>query len=206
MIIHLVDLLPDHSCDRPGDWTDRLNRPPIWSCSGWGFPCHLRYRKRGVLLPRRFALTSNRQKILGSGWRSIFCGTFPGVAPAGCYPASCPMEPGLSSALTTAIIQPAPILLKPTPVCVYGIKAHNGSSVARRVPQILSRCHYSPPGKRHVKEIWGPGEIISPGGCRAEPCRVQGGALPGAGRSLAGCRAEPCRVQGGALLKWRAFT
>ena len=38
------------------------------------------------------------------------------------------------------------------------------------------------------------------------PLRVQGGALPGAGRSLAGCRAEPCRVQGGALLKWRAFT
>jgi len=27
----------------------------------------------------------------------IFCCTFPGVAPAGRYPASCPVEPGLSS-------------------------------------------------------------------------------------------------------------
>jgi len=30
---------------------------PIWSCSGWGLPCHPRYRARGELLPRHFNLT-----------------------------------------------------------------------------------------------------------------------------------------------------
>ncbi len=31
--------------------------------------------------------------------RYIFCGTFPGVAPAGSYPAPCPAVPGLSSGI-----------------------------------------------------------------------------------------------------------
>ncbi len=44
-----------------------------------------------------------------------------------------------------------------------------------------------------------PGAGRNPAGCRAEPCRVQGGTLPGAGGNPAGCRVEPCRVQGGAL-------
>ncbi len=30
-------------------------------------------------------------------WRSVFCGTFPRVAPGGCYPPPCPVEPGPSS-------------------------------------------------------------------------------------------------------------
>ena len=30
---------------------------PIRSCSRWGLPCRRRYRKRGALLPHRFALT-----------------------------------------------------------------------------------------------------------------------------------------------------
>jgi hypothetical protein len=30
--------------------------PPIWPCSGWGLPCHLRCRRRGALLPHRFTL------------------------------------------------------------------------------------------------------------------------------------------------------
>ena len=29
----------------------------IWPCSGWGLPCHLRYRRRGALLPHPFTLT-----------------------------------------------------------------------------------------------------------------------------------------------------
>lgn len=44
----------------------------------------------GKLLPHPFTLTRR------SG-RSALCGTFPGVTPAGCYPAPCPAEPGLSS-------------------------------------------------------------------------------------------------------------
>ncbi len=59
---------------------------PTWSCSRWGLPCRPRYRDRGALLPHPFTLTLLRQ---GFGGRFAFCGTFPGVAPAGCYPAPC---------------------------------------------------------------------------------------------------------------------
>ena len=58
---------------------------PIWSCSRWGFPCRARYRPRGALLPHLFTLTRD-PKIAGG---IAFCGTFPGVAPAGSYPAPC---------------------------------------------------------------------------------------------------------------------
>src|SRR5512136_1500939 len=44
----------------------------------------------GELLPHPFTLT----RLSG---RSALCGTFPGVTPAGCYPAPRPAEPGLSS-------------------------------------------------------------------------------------------------------------
>jgi len=30
---------------------------PIWSCSGWGLPCHACYQPRGALLPHHFTLT-----------------------------------------------------------------------------------------------------------------------------------------------------
>ncbi len=30
---------------------------PIWSCSGWGLPCHRCYQRRGALLPHLFTLT-----------------------------------------------------------------------------------------------------------------------------------------------------
>jgi hypothetical protein len=32
-------------------------RFPIWSCTGWGFPCRLAYAWRGGLLPHLFTLT-----------------------------------------------------------------------------------------------------------------------------------------------------
>ena len=44
----------------------------------------------GELLPHPFTLTR-------LGRRTSLCGTFPGVTPAGRYPAPCPVEPGLSS-------------------------------------------------------------------------------------------------------------
>jgi len=30
---------------------------PIWSCSGWGLPCHACCQTRGALLPHHFTLT-----------------------------------------------------------------------------------------------------------------------------------------------------
>ena len=50
----------------------------------------------GELLPHPFTLTC---LCLRSGRRTSLCGTFPGVTPAGRYPAPCPLEPGLSSPL-----------------------------------------------------------------------------------------------------------
>src|SRR5262249_50413807 len=35
----------------------RNYRPPIWSCSAWGFPCLRRRRRSGALLPHHFTLT-----------------------------------------------------------------------------------------------------------------------------------------------------
>lgn len=47
----------------------------------------------GGLLPHRFTLTPGFRPR-----RSAFCGTVSRVAPGGCYPPSCPAEPGRSSA------------------------------------------------------------------------------------------------------------
>ena len=92
MTIHLERPLPDASRNLPG-WLER-KRPwrtcvrratPIRSCSRWGLPCHPRCRGRGALLPHLFTLASGRSPDP----RYLLCGTFPGVAPAGRYPAPC---------------------------------------------------------------------------------------------------------------------
>jgi len=63
---------------------------PIRSCSRWGLPCRPCCQGRGALLPHRFALACGvppgvaRRSLRG---RFVFCGTVPGVAPAGGWPA-----------------------------------------------------------------------------------------------------------------------
>jgi len=80
--VHLGATNPN---SRPGN---RLLRPkpqhavPIRSCSRWGLQCHTHCWLCGGLLPRLFTLTRH-------AGRFVFCCTFPGVAPAGCYPAPC---------------------------------------------------------------------------------------------------------------------
>ena len=69
-----------------GRLADRVPAAPTWSCSRWGFPCHCRCRQRGALLPHHFTLASPPEE---GDRRCLFCGTFPGVAPAGRYPAPC---------------------------------------------------------------------------------------------------------------------
>ena len=53
---------------------------PIRSCSRWGLPCRPCCQRRGALLPPRFTLAHQRFPSHG---RFVFCGTVPGVAPAG---------------------------------------------------------------------------------------------------------------------------
>ena len=101
MAIHLGRSLPNASRDRPERRRGRparrrrqCRRPPAaptWSCSRWGLPCRRRCRRRGALLPHHFTLAARRFVIsepVGAR-RCVFCGTFPGVAPAGRYPAPC---------------------------------------------------------------------------------------------------------------------
>lgn len=38
---------------------------PIWSCSGWGLPCHRCCHRRGALLPHHFTLTDPPEADLG---------------------------------------------------------------------------------------------------------------------------------------------
>src|SRR5438105_4243028 len=96
MAIHLGRSLPNASRDRP---ERRRGRParrrqpkptppaaPTWSCSRWGLPCRRRCRWRGALLPHHFTLAARRPEGR-TGSAVCFCGTFPGVAPAGRYPA-----------------------------------------------------------------------------------------------------------------------
>lgn len=61
----------------------------------------------GGLLPHRFTLTAQSRAAVCFLWRC------PRVAPPGCYPASCPVEPGLSSPgqRPAATVCPAPAVL-----------------------------------------------------------------------------------------------
>ena len=77
---------PDLDTD-PEVYRTHVRKPrtvPIRSCSRWGLPCRRRCRQRGALLPHLFTLAA-----VGSNAprRSVLCGTFPRLAPAGCYPA-----------------------------------------------------------------------------------------------------------------------
>lgn len=86
--IHLGRRLRAASRNPPGwrtrkrVWRLRAHAIPIRSCSRRGLPCRPCRQVRGGLLPHLFTLTRH-------AGRSVFCGTFPGVAPAGRYPAPC---------------------------------------------------------------------------------------------------------------------
>jgi len=76
----------------------------------------------GELLPHPFTLTC-------LGRRTSLCGTIPGVAPAGRYPASCPMEPGLSS-IPEGIAATCPASTKPGGFVLSPIAALDKAFVA----------------------------------------------------------------------------
>src|SRR6266436_6193222 len=101
MTIPLGRPLPGASRDLPGRRRRKrawpapvpcgIGRPaaPMRSCSRWGLPCRPRYRRRGALLPHPFTLTGGAALAGHGNRRFAFCGTFPGVAPAGHEPAPC---------------------------------------------------------------------------------------------------------------------
>jgi len=126
IVIHLGQGLLPASSDLPGGFGRAgLERPPIWSCSGRGLPSlPCRHGSWWALTPPLHPYPSPiswtdswlldwgdcripLRRVIGKhrirkwdGWGAVpFLWHFPGIAPSGRYPASCPMEPGLSSAL-----------------------------------------------------------------------------------------------------------
>jgi hypothetical protein len=83
---------------------------PIRSCSRWGLPCRFRCRTRGALLPHLFTLATPRPK--SHDGRFVLCGTVPGVAPAGCYPA--PYVDGARTFLSCRLSAIARAAVRPT--------------------------------------------------------------------------------------------
>lgn len=102
--------MPKPSSDLPESGPGR-SLLSVWSCSGWGLHSPSRYRDGGSLLhchstlTRRGLLRKTSEDCLQSSGhiaynpsgRYYFCCTGLGVTSTGCYPASCPAEPGLSS-------------------------------------------------------------------------------------------------------------
>src|SRR2546429_3143082 len=98
---------------------------PIRSCSRCGLPCRFRCRSRGALLPHLFTLTAPslipppRAGEGGVGKRFVLCGTVPGVAPAGRYPA--PYVDGARTFLPGHLSVIAGAAVRPTDALVMGI-------------------------------------------------------------------------------------
>ena len=98
MVIHLDTALPRCSCCQPrsqnqANPAEFPRATSIRHCSRRGLPCGFRCRNPGGLLPHLFTLASR-------GRRSVLCGAFPRVSPAGRYPA--PLTCGVRTFLTGA--------------------------------------------------------------------------------------------------------
>jgi len=93
--ISLGRWLPSASSGCTRRLSGRTSPPPYSALLPMGFTLP------ATLLPLRCALTAPfhpcPHSAMPNRWRCVFCGTFRRVAPPGRYPASCPVEPRLSS-------------------------------------------------------------------------------------------------------------
>ena len=82
--------MPASSSNTPGRFRGPHHPFPIRSCSMWGLPSRL------ITQPLVRSYRTFPPLPAEAGGLNLYS-TFPGVTPAGRYPAHCPMEPGLSS-------------------------------------------------------------------------------------------------------------
>ena len=109
---------------------------PIRFCSRWGLPCRPRCRVRGALLPHLFTLTACR-----STRRFDLCGAFPGVAPAGRYPAPCfrgarTFLPCRSRSGRPADWRASSALQRPEPSSAYAIPSRDCAFRSLKITQV----------------------------------------------------------------------
>ena len=134
---------------------------PIRSCSRWGLPCRFRCRKRGALLPHLFTLAPLRSFRSFAG-RFVLCGTFPGVAPAGCYPA--PHVDGARTFLPRGLSALAGAAVRPTDA------SRHGGSAAPRQGISLVNCERRPARSNGVEQNNLPCDV-GPAVARSTGCR-----------------------------------
>jgi len=95
MAIHLGRALPRASCNQPGRRSgngpkdSRLQRRLSPSCRPYSVLLPVGFAVPRLLPAARCALTAPFHPYPRKRGRFAFCGTFPGVAPAGRYPAPC---------------------------------------------------------------------------------------------------------------------
>src|SRR5262249_49717626 len=132
---------------------------PIRFCSRWGLPCRARCRARGALLPHRFTLASVGRSLSG---RSLLCGTFPGVTPAGHYPA--PYVHGARTFLPGGLSALAGAAVRPTDAQGMGCAGRGvkGEARAYSMPAAANACLASalPRKARNAFAAWGEGAPV----------------------------------------------
>ena len=99
--IYLRCTLPHTSSGLPGSWASSPWHFLFDLAPGEVYPADPITRAAGGLLHHRFTLTASSDREDRVMRRSAFCCTFSRVAPGGCYPPPCSVEPGRSSASLT---------------------------------------------------------------------------------------------------------
>jgi hypothetical protein len=107
--IYLGTALPQPSSGLPGNSTSSLDRSLSDLAPGEVYLADQVALIPGGLLHHRFTLTADRSRR-----RSVLCGTVSRVAPGGCYPPPCSVEPGRSSAAGASWDAPADATVSPT--------------------------------------------------------------------------------------------
>ena len=115
MIIPLAPSLLTGSSSLPGDLGRAVRNISLFGLAPCGVLPAIRVATNAVRSYRTFS------PLLAGGGRFVLCGTFPGVAPAGCYPA--PHVDGARTFLSRSLSAGAGAAVRPTDAPVMGLEA-----------------------------------------------------------------------------------